>query len=94
MDHMRTTSLVAAKAHLSELVDAAEHRGVRILILRRGKPAAAIVPVDAAEARRRRAPKRLSPQAFEALLARMADAADSALSLDDALGRNRLDFIG
>lgn len=46
--HMRTTSLVSAKAHLSELVDAAEHRGRRILILRHGKPAAAIVPVDLA----------------------------------------------
>ncbi len=46
--HVRTTSLVAAKAHLSELVDEAEHRGKRILILRHGKPAAAIVPVAVA----------------------------------------------
>lgn len=45
MVHMRTTSLVHAKAHLSSLVDEAEHRGRRILILRHGKPAAAIVPV-------------------------------------------------
>ena len=46
--HMRTTSLVNAKAHLSELVDAAEHGGKRVLILRHGKPAAAIVPVAVA----------------------------------------------
>lgn len=48
MVHMKTTSLVQAKAHLSELVDDAEHRGKRILILRHGKPAAALVPVDVA----------------------------------------------
>lgn len=41
-------SLAQAKAHISELVDQAEHRGKRTLILRHGKPAAAIVPVDVA----------------------------------------------
>jgi len=45
---MRKTSLAHAKAHLSELVDAAEHHGKRIVILRHGKPAAAIVPVGVA----------------------------------------------
>lgn len=45
---MRKTSLANAKAKLSELVDAAEHHGQRIVILRHGKPAAAIVPVDVA----------------------------------------------
>jgi prevent-host-death family protein len=42
------------KAHLSEVVDQAEHRGKRILILRHGKPAAAIVPVSVAQANRPR----------------------------------------
>ena len=51
MVFVRKTSLADAKAHLSELVDAAEHRGKRILILRHGKPAAAIVPVDVATPR-------------------------------------------
>jgi prevent-host-death family protein len=41
-------SLAEAKTHISELVDQAEHRGKRTLILRHGKPAAAIVPVDVA----------------------------------------------
>ena len=41
-------SLADAKAHISELVDQAEHRGKRTIILRHGKPAAAIVPVDVA----------------------------------------------
>lgn len=43
---MRKTSLAHAKAHLSKLVDAVEHHRKRILILRHGKPAAAMVPVD------------------------------------------------
>jgi prevent-host-death family protein len=46
---MRRTSLAQAKAHLSELVDQAEHHGKRIVILRHGKPAAALVPVEVAE---------------------------------------------
>ena len=45
---MRKTSLAHAKAHLSELVDAAEHHGKRIVILRHAKHAAAIVPVGVA----------------------------------------------
>jgi prevent-host-death family protein len=46
MVHMRRSSLVHAKAHLSELVDLAEHKRQPVLILRHGKPAAALVPVD------------------------------------------------
>jgi prevent-host-death family protein len=41
---MHKRSLVDAKAHFSEIVDAAEHHGARVLILRHGKAAAAIVP--------------------------------------------------
>jgi prevent-host-death family protein len=51
---MIKTSLADAKAHLSELVDQAEHKKKRILILRHGKPAAAIVPVDVASPKRKR----------------------------------------
>jgi prevent-host-death family protein len=47
-------SFAEVKAHLSEVVDQAEHRGKRILILRDGKPAAAIVPVSVARASRPR----------------------------------------
>jgi prevent-host-death family protein len=42
---MKQTSLAHAKAHLSEIVDAAEHRGESTLIHRHGKPSAVIVPV-------------------------------------------------
>lgn len=45
---MRKMSLAAAKTHISELVDQAEHHGKRVIILRHGKPAAAIVPVSVA----------------------------------------------
>jgi prevent-host-death family protein len=45
---MRRMPLAAAKSHFSELVDQAEHQGKRVIILRHGKPAAAIVPVHVA----------------------------------------------
>ena len=62
---MRKTSLAHAKAHLSEIVDAAEHRGKRIVILRHGKPAAAIVPVDVAVPPKPRRARALSAKAAE-----------------------------
>lgn len=49
MVFVRKTSLAYAKAHLSAIIDAVEHRGKSMLILRHGKPAAAIVPVDVAQ---------------------------------------------
>ncbi len=45
---MRKASLAHTKAHLSEIVDDAEHRARSTVILRHGKPAAVIVPVDVA----------------------------------------------
>jgi prevent-host-death family protein len=89
LDHMNRTSLVKAKAHLSELVDAAQHRGQRILILRHGKPAAAIVPVKVAE---RSAARRLMTEAqAEAFLDDIAASAPALdISIDEALGRDRL----
>jgi prevent-host-death family protein len=89
LDHMRRTSLVSAKAHLSELVDAAEHRGQRILILRHGKPAAAIVPVKVAEESARH--RRMTQAQAETFLDEIgASAPRTDMSIDEALGRNRL----
>lgn len=51
---MRKTSFANAKAHLSELVDAAEHHKERIIILRHGKPVAAIVPIGVVRRKRAR----------------------------------------
>ncbi len=62
---MRKTSLAHAKAHLSEIVDAAEHHGKRIVILRHGKPAAAIVPVAVAVPARPRRPRTRNAKAME-----------------------------
>ena len=60
---MRRTSLVHAKAHLSELVDEAEHKKRPVIILRHGKPAAAIVPVEAVPGLKRTAPRSMSGSA-------------------------------
>ncbi|HEY8089901.1 MAG TPA: type II toxin-antitoxin system Phd/YefM family antitoxin [Polyangiaceae bacterium] len=87
---MHRTSLVEAKAHLSELVDAAEHRGQRILILRHGKPAAAIVPVRVAEEGAR--PRSMTQAQAEAFLDEIAASApESGMSIAEALGRDRLE---
>jgi prevent-host-death family protein len=51
---MERRSFADVKAHLSEVVDQAEHRGKKVLILRHGKPAAAIVPVASASTQRKR----------------------------------------
>ena len=47
---MESVNLADAKAHLSELVDRAE-AGETVEILRRGKPAARLVPVTTAKLR-------------------------------------------
>lgn len=84
---MRKTSLAHAKAHLSELVDEAEHRGKRIMILRHGKPAAAIVPVIVA------APPKLEPRMTlneaRAFLRNLGKQGDAALSPVDDLIESR-----
>ena len=91
---MRRTSLVEAKAHLSELVDAAEHRGRSAIILRHGKPAAAIVPVGVATARTKVLHKhRMSDREFSQLLDSIANDCDPRMTTEEALGRNRLDWI-
>ncbi len=61
---MRKLSLAKAKAHISALVTEAEHRGRSTLILRHGKPAAAIVPVSKAILQTRQKPK-AKPQALK-----------------------------
>jgi prevent-host-death family protein len=59
---MQKMSLAEANARFSELVDQAEHHGKRVIILRHGKPAAAIVPVEVA------APRSKLPRMTEAEL--------------------------
>jgi prevent-host-death family protein len=66
---MRRTSLAEAKAKLSALVDDAEHRRRKTLILRHGKPSAAIVPIDVASPQAASRRTRLSPSAIRSLFA-------------------------
>lgn len=68
---MRKTSLADAKARLSALVDDAEHRGRQTLILRHGRPSAAIVPVDIVMSPRRR-PRALAKRQINVLFNELA----------------------
>ena len=87
--HVTKTSLAHAKAHLSELVDAAEHRGKRILILRHGKPAAAIVPVDVATPKPPKVAAMTAPEA-EGFLDQLSALGDSEFgAVDDLLAGRR-----
>jgi prevent-host-death family protein len=79
-------SFAEAKAHLSELVDAAEHKGARILILRHGKPAAALVPAkDVVPSPKRRG---LSSAEIEALHAALGKGDDQS-AVQDLLSSRR-----
>jgi prevent-host-death family protein len=86
---MKEATLVHAKAHLSELVDAAEHRGVSTLIKRHGKPSAAIVPVEVAmpnKAKRRG----MTSEEIAALWATFEDQGDSSFSaVEDLIAGRR-----
>jgi prevent-host-death family protein len=86
---MTPRSLAHAKAHLSELVDEAEHHGKRIVILRHGKPAAAIVPVEVAVPKKAKV-KRMSAaeaRAFFDAAGMLGDPDKSAI--DDLLASRR-----
>lgn len=84
---MRKTSLADAKAHLSALVDEAEHHGRRTLILRHGKPAAAIVPAHAVVAKLKRR-KKLSARQIAELFRRL-EASPGPSAVDDLLAGRR-----
>ena len=87
--HMKRTSLAKAKAHLSALVDEAEHHRKRILILRHGKPAAAIVPVDVAVGAHGKARARLSNAQIDELFALLGSGSQRASAVADLLAARR-----
>lgn len=87
-------SLADAKARLSELVDQAEHHGQRVVILRHGKPAAAIVPVEVAIPKKRPRPRpRMSQaelkQTIEAYIAEFSASEPESSAVDDLLAGRR-----
>lgn len=92
---MRRTSLVHAKAHLSELVDEAEHKKKAVLILRHGKPAAAIVPVEAVPGLKRAEPRppmtdEEARRSVEAFVEEFSAAEPHVSAVEDLIaGRNR-----
>jgi prevent-host-death family protein len=89
--HVIKTSLAHAKAHLSALVDQAEHKNKRILILRHGKPAAAIVPVEVAAPTRKRPTPMRDEDAQRSVLAFVGEfsAAEPEVSAVDDLQQGR-----
>ncbi len=95
---MRTTSLVKAKARLSDIVEQAASSGRATIISRRGKPAAAVVPVDVAlRAMGKGVPRaRMTPAEIDAMLDGLAQSGDqSGKALKDLYdGRSRLDGSG
>jgi prevent-host-death family protein len=86
---MKQTSLAHAKAHLSEIVDAAEHRGESTLIHRHGKPSAVIVPVGVGmPAKKKR--RGMTAKQIAALHARLEGQGDPNVSaVDDLIAGRR-----
>jgi prevent-host-death family protein len=83
---VRKTSLAYAKAHLSAIVDAVEHRGKSMLILRHGKPAAAIVPVDLAQpakATRKVSPSKTTRPSVRRFIEEFSAAAPTVSAVED-----------
>jgi prevent-host-death family protein len=85
-------SLAEAKARISELVDQAEHHGKRVIILRHGKPAAAIVPVSVALPERRRRPRATEAeleQSVRAYIAEFSASEPECSAVEDLLAGRR-----
>jgi len=84
-------SLAKAKAHISELVDQAEHRGKRVIILRHGKPAAAIVPVDVAipPARRPKMDEAAARRGVRAFIDEFSAAESDVSAVEDLIAGRR-----
>jgi prevent-host-death family protein len=92
---MRTrlrASVGEAKAHLSELIDAAERKGHSTTIYRRGRAVAVITPVttNAIEA----AHERTSDEALAHFEKMIAHAAAANENIRDSMGRDRCDLGG
>ena len=86
---MRTTSLAKAKAQLSALVSQAQHGGHRTVILRHGKPSAAIVPVGVAITRRTRRPRSMSEAQADRVLSAFGKASRRRSAVAELLATRR-----
>lgn len=89
---MQKRSLVEAKAHLSALVDQALHQRRGTLILRHGRPVAAIVPLDETglpERAGKAPPRCFSPSEIEQAFAALGAASPELSAVDDLLSGRR-----
>lgn len=89
---MRKMSLAEAKAHISELVDQAEHHGKRTMILRHGKPAAVLVPVEAVappRAASARIPARRARRSVQAFIDEFSAADPEISAVQDLISGRR-----
>jgi antitoxin (DNA-binding transcriptional repressor) of toxin-antitoxin stability system len=87
--HMRKTSLGMAEARFSALVNDAEYRKRKTLILRHGKPSAAIVPVDMVLPREQPSRRRLSPCTIKSLFDALEAGGRRGAVTDLLAGRRR-----
>jgi prevent-host-death family protein len=91
--HVRTTSLADAKAHLSKLVDDAEHHGKPIVILRHGKPAAMLTPIPPRAANAKASATKLSDRDVEksvrAFIKEFSATDPDASAVDDLIAGRR-----
>ena len=90
--HVIKTSLAHAKAHLSALRRSGRAQNKHILILRHGKPAAAIVPVELAALTRKRTPPMSDEDAERSVLAfvdEFSGAEPQTSAVDDLLQGRR-----
>lgn len=85
-------SLARAKAHISDLVDQAEHHGRRTLILRHGKPAAALVPVNVAlppRQPRRRLARKVIERSVNSFIEEFSAAEPGVSAVEDLIASRR-----
>lgn len=87
--YVRKASLAHAKAHLSELVDQAEHKKRRTLILRHGKPAAAIGPVAVPKRTRARRSDEEMQRTIAAFIEEFSGAEPEVSAVEDLLQGRR-----
>jgi prevent-host-death family protein len=90
---MKKMALAAAKDRFSEVIEDVERRRRKVLILRHGKPAAAIVPVDDASTMPR--PARMTDEEIAELWAGFGQGDRSGSAVEDLIAaRGRLDPKG
>jgi prevent-host-death family protein len=82
---MKTVGVAEAKAKLSELLGQVAHRGERIVVQRRGKPVAALVPIHDLQ----RAESDARGDWLDSVVGLCADSPDLCDTLDQIVGERQ-----